>query len=248
GISLGLRYLHDHTLGPIVHGNLNGVYGKAVLSDFGLSRFFNSSLNISHPSSIPEQHHAGSALNWMAPEILDTGEVSTEADVWAFGMTVLELFTRTNPYDHISKSTLKTRIIEGPPDRPSPEDTCSRMTEGWWNISSSCWESDPKLRPSTSSLVENIEGASDAGQRFRNTIRSVIMLRRTTRPAYIEKMKKLVPAQELAAHQALVRHMQFSPNGKYLATSRFVFQCMPMPFTYIHPAVGTGPLSYSRLG
>ncbi|KAG6328557.1 hypothetical protein ID866_10533, partial [Astraeus odoratus] len=95
GIALGLRYLHNHTLGPIFHGNLKGhnvfisADGEAVLSDFGLSRLFNSSLDISHPSSIPGQHHAGSALNWMAPEILDTGEVSTEADVWAFGMTVL---------------------------------------------------------------------------------------------------------------------------------------------------------------
>jgi len=36
----------------------------------------------------------------------------------------------------------------------------------------------------------------------------------------IEKLKMLGPIQELAAHQALVRHLQFSPNGKYLATSR----------------------------
>jgi len=28
-------------------------------------------------------------LKWMSPEILDGGEVSPEADVWAFGMTVL---------------------------------------------------------------------------------------------------------------------------------------------------------------
>ena len=37
----------------------------------------------------------------------------------------------------------------------------------------------------------------------------------------IDKLKMLGPIQELAAHQALVRHLQFSPNGKYLATSRY---------------------------
>ncbi|KAI6012352.1 hypothetical protein EDC04DRAFT_2579829, partial [Pisolithus marmoratus] len=39
---------------------------------------------------------------------------------------------------------------------------------------------------------------------------------------YIEKLKLLAPIQELGAHQALVRHLQFSPNGKFLATSRRV--------------------------
>ncbi|KAG6908172.1 hypothetical protein DXG01_005872 [Tephrocybe rancida] len=32
-------------------------------------------------------------------------------------------------------------------------------------------------------------------------------------------LKLLQPCQEVAAHQALVRHLQFSPDGKYLATS-----------------------------
>lgn len=36
---------------------------------------------------------------------------------------------------------------------------------------------------------------------------------------YVEKLKPLAPIQELGAHQALVRHLQFSPNGKFLATS-----------------------------
>lgn len=37
----------------------------------------------------------------------------------------------------------------------------------------------------------------------------------------IEELKALDLAQELSAHGALVRHLQFSPNGKYLATSRW---------------------------
>lgn len=36
---------------------------------------------------------------------------------------------------------------------------------------------------------------------------------------YVEKLKLLNPIQELGAHQALVRHLQFSPNGRFLATS-----------------------------
>ncbi|KAG6329592.1 hypothetical protein ID866_9498 [Astraeus odoratus] len=250
GIARGLCYLHTHIPGPICHGSLRD--GRAVLSDFGLSRLCKSSSNVAHPSSMPEQHHTGSPLNWMAPEILDAVEVSAEADVWAFGMTVLELFTRRNPYQHVSHTVLRARIMEGPPDRPSPKGACSHTTDGLWNISSSCWEHDPKLRPTTSFLVEEIEGYYNASQRFRNAVRTVVLLQRTVRCMCVtndnEKPKMLAFIQDLFEHQALVRHMQFSPNGKYLATSRCVFQCMPMPFTYIHPIARTGPLSYSRLG
>jgi hypothetical protein len=36
----------------------------------------------------------------------------------------------------------------------------------------------------------------------------------------IPKLKSLEATQDLVAHSALVRHLQFSPNGKFLATSR----------------------------
>ncbi|KAJ3763939.1 hypothetical protein EV360DRAFT_91547 [Lentinula raphanica] len=35
----------------------------------------------------------------------------------------------------------------------------------------------------------------------------------------VPRLKCLEPTQDMAAHQALVRHLQFSPDGKYLATS-----------------------------
>ncbi|KAJ3781345.1 hypothetical protein GGU10DRAFT_367113 [Lentinula aff. detonsa] len=35
----------------------------------------------------------------------------------------------------------------------------------------------------------------------------------------VPKLKCLEPTQDMAAHQALVRHLQFSPDGKFLATS-----------------------------
>jgi hypothetical protein len=37
------------------------------------------------------------------------------------------------------------------------------------------------------------------------------------------KLRDFAPTQEFDAHQALVRHLQFSPNGNFLATSRFGF-------------------------
>ncbi len=50
------------------------------------------------------------------------------------------------------------------------------------------------------------------------------------------KLRNFAPTQEFAAHQALVRHLQFSPNGNFLATARLAscFNCLGlsliMPF------------------
>jgi hypothetical protein len=47
---------------------------------------------------------------------------------------------------------------------------------------------------------------------------------RSSRVARLAPMlRDFEPTQEFAAHQALVRHLQFSPNGNFLATSRLVF-------------------------
>ena len=43
-----------------------------------------------------------------------------------------------------------------PRDRPSLEDTCSRLTDEWWNICSSCWTRDPSRRPSMLTVIEEI--------------------------------------------------------------------------------------------
>ncbi|KAG9318950.1 WD40-repeat-containing domain protein [Chiua virens] len=80
----------------------------------------------------------------------------------------------------------------------------------------------------------------DPRVRFQNAVRTVIKLQRTTKthkpaapyqspgslysmergcPKIIEGLKHLDLTQELFPHGALVRHVQFSPNGKYLATS-----------------------------
>ncbi|KIM53132.1 hypothetical protein SCLCIDRAFT_460210 [Scleroderma citrinum Foug A] len=157
GVASGLCYLHAHNPHPIYHGNLRGHNvlisdgGQALLTDFGLSQLLESSFvlenNAPHPRSV----------NWTSPEHLDDFKGSAEGDVWAFGMTALELFTRSYPFHDIQSSTeLKQRIRQGPPDRPSDGAVCSRLTDEWWNILSSCWECNPRLRPSTEEIGRKV--------------------------------------------------------------------------------------------
>lgn len=46
-----------------------------------------------------------------------------------------------------------------------------------------------------------------------------LMSNRARVGALVPRLIELEPTQDLSAHTALVRHMQFSPNGKFLATS-----------------------------
>ncbi|KAI6125837.1 WD40-repeat-containing domain protein, partial [Pisolithus croceorrhizus] len=78
-------------------------------------------------------------------------------------------------------------------------------------------------------------GNIDARQRFVNAVRTVIMLGAASRPSSaleiaelgmprrsangFVKWDMLAPVMDQVAHQALVRHLQFSPNGKLLATA-----------------------------
>ncbi|KAG6333052.1 hypothetical protein ID866_6041 [Astraeus odoratus] len=44
-----------------------------------------------------------------------------------------------------------------PPDRPSDENTCSRMSDDWWSICRRCWDYEPSSRPSIETILNEIE-------------------------------------------------------------------------------------------
>ncbi|KAI5996602.1 WD40-repeat-containing domain protein [Pisolithus orientalis] len=125
------QYLHSHPLGPIFHGDLKGASmlnvlvssdRRALLSDFGLSTLQKSTFSM------------------------------TEGDVWAFGMTVLELFTRLIPFhDCPHFANVMHRL----------ESTLSRMTDAWWEICTSCWRREPSARPLMKDLIETVPFSKD---------------------------------------------------------------------------------------
>lgn len=69
--------------------------------------------------------------------------------------------------------------------------------------------------------------------------------------ALVPKLKSMEASQDIAAHQALVRHLQFSPDGKFLATSRWIdiLLCFRLFLTSTaFSLAGTEHRSYSALG
>ncbi|KAK0485349.1 kinase-like domain-containing protein, partial [Armillaria luteobubalina] len=117
-VAEGMRYLHNLNP-PIVHADIRGANILVMddlhccLADFGLSLFAESqTLNCSSKGSI----------RWLAPEYMNPdlfdGSYFTARDIYAYGCTIVEIFTGKSPFSDIKHDVIvMCKVITG--NRPS---------------------------------------------------------------------------------------------------------------------------------
>jgi serine/threonine protein kinase len=140
GVACGMQFLHVHR---IVHRDLaarNVLLDAALapyIADFGLSRFLGTGQD-------EGRWTAGSTsfpLRFLAPEVAKRRRFSPKSDAWAFGLLLVEIFTRSQPYPSLEAHEVVVGLAKGtvhpdvPPEVSSREPIVARVMRSCWRVS-----------------------------------------------------------------------------------------------------------------
>lgn len=117
------------------------------IADFGLTR------NLSEVDYYKKNGDGRLPVKWMAPEALFDRRYTTKSDVWAYGVLLWEIFTLGgNPYPSVPVEDLFDLLRNGHRMERPPY-----ASEEMYQIMMGCWSQSPPLRPSFTTLVQDID-------------------------------------------------------------------------------------------
>ena len=147
--------------------------GRALITDFGLATIARNPH--SQRSALGDEGHT---VRWSAPEILLGERASKEADVFSFGMVIIEvrddrpapcqptdplmkIFTGSAPFGGERTPAAMAKIMaRGIPERPSHPGFSDHL----WELTKWCLESVPSNRPRMEEVQEVLQGLVGSGR------------------------------------------------------------------------------------
>lgn len=146
GIAAGLQYLHSLN---VVHNDLKAANilvdreGVPRLADYGLSAIVDG-----ETMSYTRSTHFAGTMPWLAPERLAPEQFglrgsncrTTASDIYAFGMSILEIFTGAAPFYGVQIWRIVQDVPKGlRPSHPGKIAEDNGMTEAVWAFMQRCW-------------------------------------------------------------------------------------------------------------
>ena len=136
------------------------------LSDYGLMP-----IQSNHAFMVAATPGVVGISRWLAPELIDPPRkrgyhqpmATEQADIFAFAMLVIEVFTGELPFGDVRHESAILKIVRG--QRPEkPHESCG-LTPEIWKFLQKCWHQHPTKRPHISAVVSAWRGF-DSRERF----------------------------------------------------------------------------------
>ncbi|KAL5522104.1 hypothetical protein ACEPAF_1961 [Sanghuangporus sanghuang] len=170
GVFAGVKHMHGK---GVIHGDIRGgnilvsSSGIPLIADFGLSKLIGRESSISIGAG---------TTRWMARELLHTDPSSLgtgiscrrskASDIWALGMTILELLSGQKPYcDYANEWHIPQVIFRGEKPRfPGVfHESWASFEDILLEICKTCWVDNPSERPTIERLSDDLEDLRDFG-------------------------------------------------------------------------------------
>lgn len=117
--------------------------GTIKLCDFGICKPY-------HKNNM--KHLRGGSPYWMAPEVLNKEEYDQTIDIWALGITCIELAEHEPPYFKLSPKEVMKQIIKSPPKGLNDK---SKWSNDFNDFITCCLNIDRFKRPSAEQLLKH---------------------------------------------------------------------------------------------
>ena len=151
-VAQGLSFLHS-CKPPIVHGDLKAAnvlvdsQFRAKIADFGLTT----------KSISGKKKRAHGTMYWMAPELLNGAPNSIESDMYAFGLTLWEVYARADPYEGLDVKA----VVAGVKDTACAQEMRPvlppKIPAEIAVLIKSCWHQDPSCRPKANEVGRTLK-------------------------------------------------------------------------------------------
>ncbi|KAA8544494.1 hypothetical protein F0562_022466 [Nyssa sinensis] len=172
-LASAICYLHEEWDEQVIHRNITS---SAIILDpdmnprlgcFALAEFLTRNEH-GHHVIIDKKRSVRGIFGYMSPEYIDSGEATTMADIYSFGVVVLEVVSGQMAVDFRRPQVLLVKRVHEFEVRKRPYDELADWKlNGEYDkkevirlvkLGMACTRSDPELRPSTRQIVSILDG------------------------------------------------------------------------------------------
>jgi serine/threonine-protein kinase 24/25/MST4 len=176
----GLNYMHKH---KIVHCGIRArnilVSSEGQVKLTGMGVWTQLSAGLSKTANSENSY-------WMSPELIKKNEYTIKSDIWALGITAIEMAEGEPPYYNINPLSAPL-IVQ---DKPAHSLTVpSRWSPEFKSFVEICLQKDPKYRPNTNELLAHPFILGSKGREL------LVQLVKTKQTKELEEPIKILPEE-----------------------------------------------------